>query len=82
LARRLSGGPEDDGRTTDHTDEIAALRSLASGRHEHYDRLVLLTAAELLSVHDDGVIVLDHWRDPRALIELLIGGPILECGID
>jgi hypothetical protein len=82
LARRLSGGPDDDGRTTDHSEEIAALRSMAAGRHEHYDRLVLLTAAELLSVHDDGAIVLDDWRDPRALVELLIGAPILECGRD
>lgn len=82
MARRLSGGPEDDGRTTDHTDEIAALRLMAAGRYEHYDRLVLLTAAELLSVHDDGVIVLDDWRDPRALIELLIRAPILERGFD
>jgi hypothetical protein len=80
LARHLSGGPEHGGRTTDHTDEIAALRLRAAGRSEHYDRLVLLTAAELLTVHDDGAIVLDHWQDPRALIELLIGAPILECG--
>lgn len=82
MARHLSGGPEDDGRRTDHTDEIAALRLMAAGRHEHYDRLVLLTAAELLSLHDDGSVVLDDWRDPRALVELLIRAPILECGID
>lgn len=82
MARRLSGGPEDNGRLTDHTEEIEALRVMAAGRHEHYDRLVLLTAAELLTVHDEGAIVLDHWRDPRALIELLIGAPILESGID
>jgi hypothetical protein len=80
LARRLSGGPEDNGRTTDHTDEIAALSSRAAERQEHYDRLVLLTAAELLSLHDDGVIVLDHWQESRALVELLIKASILERG--
>lgn len=82
MARRLFGGPEDDGRTTDHADEIATLRRMAGVRQEHYDRLVLLTAAELLRLHDDGAIVLDHWREPRALVELLIKGPILECGLD
>jgi hypothetical protein len=82
LARRLSGGPEDGGRTTDHTDEIAALRVMADVRQEHYDRLVLLTAAELLALHDDGTIVLDHWHEPRALVELLIKAPILECGLE
>ncbi len=82
MARHLSGGPEDYGRTTDHTDEIATLRRMADVRHEHYDRLVLLTAAELLRLHDDGAIVLDQWREPRALIELLLKAPILECGLD
>jgi hypothetical protein len=82
VARRLSGGPEDSGRLTDHSEEIAALRSTAAGKREHYDRLVLLTAAELLTVHDDGAIVLDRWQDPRALVELLIGAPILESGVD
>lgn len=67
---------------TDHTDEIAALRLMASGKREHYDRLVLLTAAELLTLHDDGAIVLDHWQEPRALVELLIKAPILESGIE
>jgi hypothetical protein len=82
VARRLSGGPEDNGRLTDHSEEITALRLQAAGRQERYDQLVLLTAAELLTVHDDGAIVLDHWRDPRALVELLIKAPILESGID
>lgn len=79
MARRLCGGPEHDGRTTDHSEEIAALRLMA-GAKEHYDKLVYLTAAELLEVHDDGALTLDFWQAPRDLVELLIQGPILESG--
>ena len=80
MAERLNGGPENNFRTTDHSAEIAALRAKAESK-EHYDRLVYLTAAELLAVHDEMAINLDIWESPRALVELLIGGPILEIGV-
>jgi hypothetical protein len=75
----VPGGPEDGFRATDHTDVIAALRQTAAQK-EHYDKLVYLTAAELLAVHDEGAICLDSWPAPRALVELLIRGPISERG--
>lgn len=81
MARRQCGGPEPEGPTTDHSDEIADLLIRATGKAAR-DKLAYLTAAELLTAHDAGAICLDTWPAPRALVELLIRRPILENGPD
>jgi hypothetical protein len=37
---------------------------------------VYLTAADLLTVRDEGAVCLDIWPAPRALVELLTSRPV------
>ncbi|KNX38805.1 hypothetical protein [Luteipulveratus halotolerans] len=79
MALRLIGTAATGYRTTDHRDEIAMLRVSARFRErsllEHRARLA---AAALLACHDDTSISLDDWIEPRALVEYLLGRPILK----
>lgn len=79
MSRRLEQ-PNASGGTTDHSQEIARLRSRAKTK-EHYDKLVYELAADLLETHDASGISLDDWTVARALVELLIGDSIIESGI-
>lgn len=72
--------PNASGGTTDHSEEVARLRE-RSKRKEYYDKLVYLTAADLLESHDESGISLDNWLPARALVELLIGERIVESGV-
>lgn len=58
-------------RTTDHSEEIAALRGVADDDTDgmsDLNKAVLLAAADLLEVHDATGISLDNWFGPKELI--------------
>jgi hypothetical protein len=78
MARRLPGGEAFHYRKSDHAEEIARLRERAGLSDERQQALVYAVAAELLQAHDETGISLDDWLAPRLLVELLIGGPIIE----
>lgn len=75
-------------RTTDHSDEIAAMRvaveaimatfpfGLGCPDELRKDTVILMASATLLKCHDDTGVSLDDWLGPRQLITealLLIG---------
>lgn len=69
--------------TTDHSADILALRNKAqdpSSSDTSAGLLTLSTAADLLELHDQTGISLDHWVNARSLVELLIGHRITENG--
>ncbi|HEX6514482.1 MAG TPA: hypothetical protein VF049_02840 [Nocardioidaceae bacterium] len=78
MAQRLPGGAAFHYRRSDHSEEIARLRTQAGSATGAQDALVFAVAAELLQAHDETGISLDDWMAPRPLVERLIGGPIIE----
>jgi hypothetical protein len=79
MARRLES-PNRSGGCTDHSPEITSLRQRAR-KKERYDALVYELCADLLVAHDESGISLDGWKTARDLVELLIGGDIIESGV-
>lgn len=79
MGHRLSE-PNRYGGTTDHSQEIINLRVRAK-KKERYDALVYTVAADLLEAQDETGISLDNWKAARDLVELLIGGEIIESGV-
>ena len=77
MARRLTGGEAFDYRRSDHSAEIADLRTQV-GDGTVLEALTRAVAADLLQAHDETGISLDDWLSARLLVELLIGKPILE----
>jgi len=77
MARRLPGGEAFNFRRSDHSAEIAQLRTQAVDGTA-LEALTLAVAADLLEAHDETGISLDDWLSARLLVELLIGKPILE----
>ncbi|MDE9365427.1 hypothetical protein PZ938_07400 [Luteipulveratus sp. YIM 133132] len=79
MALRLIGTELTGYRTTDHSEEIARLRTSARfPEHTLLERRARRAAAELLVCHDGTGISLDDWDGPRDLIEYLLGHPILK----
>lgn len=77
MARRLPGGEAFQYRRSDHTAEIAQLRTqVADGTV--LEALTVAVAADLLEAHDQTGVSLDDWLSARLLVELLIGKPIVE----
>lgn len=69
--------PAGTGGTTDHSEEIGALRTMARlTTHEHFKRSYQL-AADLLEAHDDTGISLDDWPAAKLFVESLTGEPVL-----
>lgn len=77
MARRLPGGEAFHYRRSDHSAEIADLRTQV-GDGTVLEALTRAVAADLLQAHDETGISLDDWLSARLLVELLIGKPILE----
>jgi phosphosulfolactate phosphohydrolase-like enzyme len=77
MARRLPGGEAFQYRRSDHSVEIAQLRTRV-GDGTVANALTLAVAADLLEAHDETGISLDDWLSARLLVELLIGKPIIE----
>ncbi len=77
MARRLPGGEAFQYRRSDHSVEIAQLRTQV-GDGTVVSALTLAGAADLLEAHDETGISLDDQLSARLLVELLIGKPIIE----
>jgi hypothetical protein len=76
MSRKLEV-PNDHGGTTDHGDEILAMRQQAAMTQgdditSALEVAMLNCAAALLEVHDATGIVLDTWSGPRELVELAL----------
>lgn len=67
---------------TDHSADIARLRSIAvgNGALRPSDRIDMGLAADLLELHDMTGISLDAWRLARSFVERHIGHTITENG--
>ena len=77
MARRLPGGEAFHYRRSDHSPEIAQLRTQVEDGTV-LEALTKAVAADLLQAHDETGISLDDWLSARLLVELLIGKPILQ----
>lgn len=77
MAKRLPGGEAFGYRRSDHSEEIAELRTQV-GDGTVVEALTRALAADLLQGHDETGISLDEWLSARLLVECLIGKPILE----
>lgn len=77
MAQRLSGGPEDNYRTTSHAEEVKFLRYLAETADRESEVIAFRLAADLLESHDQTAISLDDWPTARRFVELRLGQDIL-----
>lgn len=78
MTLRLIGTDLTGFRPTDHTPQILILLGLSRAPGcDPLRSLSLRTAAALLSCHDSTSLSLDDWKDPRAMVEHLLGHPIL-----
>lgn len=68
-------------RTTSHAAEIERLKLCAVRETDELRRVALWAAADLLAAHDDG-ISLDLLPEAKALVEYLVGEPILRTWVD
>ena len=75
-------------RTTDHSEEIRALRDAwlaQTERQSHRTAILYRAAADLLEVHDETGISLDDWDGPRNLVNLALSdlglGGVLPNGV-
>lgn len=73
-------------RTTDHSEEISALRFLVDSTRNHEVAIIARAAADLLEVHDATGISLDDWIGPRNLVNFALsryttGGTLLPNGV-
>lgn len=74
--------PNPKGGTTDHSQDIARMRSYAgiamskygdpldAPMEDNFRIYICMAAAALLEVHDDSGISLDDWLGPRELVEI------------
>ncbi len=73
-------------RTTDHSEEIGALRFLSDNTPNVEVGILARCAADLLEVHDATGISLDDWTGPRNLVNFALsrfttGGTLLPNGV-